>query len=205
MPVALKGSTSGQVTLDVPAAAGTNTLTLPAKTGNLITSADSGTVTQTMLATGVASVGPAFSAYANASQTPISSDTWTKIALQAEDFDTANCFDSSTNYRFTPNVAGYYQINGVLYLKGSGTSTTQGCLAVYKNGSTYSRLTDLNPSAALNSNGSVNINGCVIVYLNGSTDYVELYGYYYLGTCTFSQSGNAGVNSRFTGALVRAA
>jgi hypothetical protein len=50
MPVALKGSTSGQVTLDVPAAAGTNTLTLPAKTGNIITSADSGTVTGTMIA-----------------------------------------------------------------------------------------------------------------------------------------------------------
>lgn len=52
MPVALKGSTSGQVTLDVPATAGTNTLTLPAKTGNIITSADSGTVTTTMLASG---------------------------------------------------------------------------------------------------------------------------------------------------------
>jgi hypothetical protein len=50
MPVALKGSTSGQVTLDVPAAAGTNTLTLPAKTGNIITSADSGTVTAAMIA-----------------------------------------------------------------------------------------------------------------------------------------------------------
>lgn len=38
MPVALKGSTSGQVTLDVPAAAGTNTLTLPAATGNILAS-----------------------------------------------------------------------------------------------------------------------------------------------------------------------
>lgn len=54
MPVKLKGATSGDVTLDVPAVAGTNTLTLPAKTGNLITSADTGTVTQTMLAAGLA-------------------------------------------------------------------------------------------------------------------------------------------------------
>lgn len=49
MPVKLKGATSGDITLDVPAAAGTNTLTLPAKTGNIITSADTGTVTPTML------------------------------------------------------------------------------------------------------------------------------------------------------------
>lgn len=52
MPLKLKGSSSGDVTLDVPAAAGTNTLTLPARTGNIITSADTGTVTEAMLASG---------------------------------------------------------------------------------------------------------------------------------------------------------
>ena len=48
--IQLNGATSGSVTLTPPAVAGTNTLTLPAKTGNIITSADSGTVTGTMLA-----------------------------------------------------------------------------------------------------------------------------------------------------------
>jgi hypothetical protein len=52
----LKGATSGQITLTPTAIAGTNTLTLPAKTGNIITSADSGTVTGTMLAS--ATVAP---------------------------------------------------------------------------------------------------------------------------------------------------
>jgi len=33
MPIILKGATSGQVTLDTPAIAGTNTITLPASTG----------------------------------------------------------------------------------------------------------------------------------------------------------------------------
>ena len=37
MALVIKGSSSGQVTVDVPAAAGTNTLTLPANTGNIIT------------------------------------------------------------------------------------------------------------------------------------------------------------------------
>lgn len=46
----LKGATSGQITLTPTAIAGTNTLTVPAKTGNLITSADTGTVTNGMLA-----------------------------------------------------------------------------------------------------------------------------------------------------------
>ena len=39
MALVIKGSSSGQVTVDVPAAAGTNTLTIPAETGTAITSA----------------------------------------------------------------------------------------------------------------------------------------------------------------------
>jgi hypothetical protein len=46
----LKGGTSGQITVTPTAVAGTNTLTLPAKTGSIITSADSGTVTAAMIA-----------------------------------------------------------------------------------------------------------------------------------------------------------
>ena len=33
----IKGSSSGQVTIDVPAAAGTNTVTIPAETGSVLT------------------------------------------------------------------------------------------------------------------------------------------------------------------------
>ena len=46
MALVIKGSSSGQVTVDVPAAAGTNTLTLPAGTGNIITSTTAGTIIQ---------------------------------------------------------------------------------------------------------------------------------------------------------------
>lgn len=49
MPLKLSGSTSGTVTLDTPAVAGSNTLILPAVTGNVITNQDSGTVTPTMM------------------------------------------------------------------------------------------------------------------------------------------------------------
>lgn len=53
----LKGATSGQITVTPTAIAGTNTLTLPARTGNIITSADSGTVTSGMLASGAITRG----------------------------------------------------------------------------------------------------------------------------------------------------
>jgi hypothetical protein len=46
----LAGSTSGTVTLAVPAAAGTTTITLPATTGTVVTTGDTGTVTSTMIA-----------------------------------------------------------------------------------------------------------------------------------------------------------
>ena len=36
MALVIKGSSSGQVTIDVPAAAGTNTITLPASTGTTV-------------------------------------------------------------------------------------------------------------------------------------------------------------------------
>ena len=54
--IILKGSTSGDVTITVPAEAGTNTLTLPAGTGNIITSTTAGTIIQVvnLRATGVA-------------------------------------------------------------------------------------------------------------------------------------------------------
>src|SRR5690606_32751516 len=37
--------------------------------------------------------------------------TWTKLVLDTESFDLESTFDAATLYRFTPNVAGYYQIN----------------------------------------------------------------------------------------------
>ena len=53
----INGSTSGTVTLTVPAVAGTPTITIPATTGTLITSGDSSTVTSTMLANTAVTAG----------------------------------------------------------------------------------------------------------------------------------------------------
>jgi len=65
---------------------------------------------------------PAFLVYPSASSTNLTSSTWTKIVFNTEVFDTNNNFDSTTNYRFTPTVAGYYQINLQVYCSSSGNN-----------------------------------------------------------------------------------
>jgi hypothetical protein len=198
----LKGATSGQITLTPTAVAGTNTLTVPAKTGNIITSADSGTVTQAMLASNVAGNGPAFMAYANASQT-VTLSTWTKVAINTEETngDPNSCFDT-TNNRFTPNVAGYYQINGNIRLT-AATTITQLFVAIYKNGTEYTRGAQM--AASFTAGSGIQMPVSQIVYLNGSTDYVELWGQVQgSGTAQF-QYAAASATSWFSGALVRAA
>ena len=52
--VLLNGSTSGTITLAVAAVAGTNTVTFPATTGNVVTTGDTSTVTNTMLSGSIA-------------------------------------------------------------------------------------------------------------------------------------------------------
>jgi hypothetical protein len=51
MGLVIKGSSSGQVTVNVPAAAGTNTLVLPAESGNILTNDTSGTILQVVSTT----------------------------------------------------------------------------------------------------------------------------------------------------------
>jgi hypothetical protein len=190
----LKGATSGQITLTPTGVAGTNTLTLPARTGNIITSADSGTVTQTMLSTNVVGNGPAFSAANNTNQS-ITTGVATKVTLSVEEFDTNNNFSSS---RFTPTVAGYYNITGYTYA--SATSQTYGYVMIYRNGSIYQGGIFFTPFGASISTSVAS----VVMYLNGSSDFVELY-VQSDGTSPSVVGTSAGFEARLSGALVRAA
>jgi len=110
---------------------------------------------------------PAFSATKSSSQS-ISSSTWTKIQYNAEIYDTANCYDNSTNYRFTPNVAGYYIfIVSINYSSASAPSVSG--VGIYKNGSQY-RYSPVNYFSG--ATGST-MQGTYGAYMNGTTDYVE--------------------------------
>jgi hypothetical protein len=196
--VKLKSTGGGSVTLTTPSTATDYTATFPANTGNVVTTGSSAVVTQAMLGTNVAGNGPAFSAYLSADQT-ITSSTFTKVQLNAELFDTNSNFDTATNYRFTPTVAGYYQINFIMSAFDS-TSPTR-CLSVlYKNGSAYTYGSDYSATAGIGT--SV---GSAVVYMNGSTDYLELYAFITATTAVISTVGSSSVYTNMSGALVRAA
>ena len=147
MSLVLVGSTSGSVTLKEPAVAGTTVLTLPAASGTVMVSGNM----------------PAFSAYKSANQS-ITSAVATKVTFDTEEFDTNNNFASST---FTPTVAGYYQVNAMIYCV--VTAGTLFITSLYKNGSQY-KNSDNRATSASNTNTLA-----VVVYMNGSTDYLEIY------------------------------
>jgi hypothetical protein len=152
-----------------------------------------GSVTQAKLATNVAGNGPAFSAYMSAA-TPVANATWTKLRFNTELFDTNSNFDT-TNYRFLPTVAGYYQINAI-WRNGSNFSANYVITRLYKNGNPDvqgSWLTTTTLSAP-----TVN----AVIYFNGTTDYVEAYAYQNSGS---SNDTDYDYLYLFNGALVRAA
>jgi hypothetical protein len=173
----LSGDTSGAITLSAPAVAGTNTITLPAATGTAMVSGNM----------------PAFSAYQSSAQS-ITSSTFTKVQFQTEEFDTANAFDSTTNYRFTPQVAGYYQINSTISLNNASGNLL---INLYKNGSEFKRGSATSQVTGIGTYTSTSW----LVFLNGSTDYLEIYAYQTSGS-TISLS-NGSFQTYFTGCLVR--
>lgn len=170
------GNTSGTgtFTITTPNSDTSRTLTLPDETGTVLTTATAGVPVN----------APAFSA--SPSTQAYTTNTWTKVMLTSEEFDTNNCFDNITNYRFTPTVAGYYQFNA--YIETSGATYVQ--IAIYKNGALYK--TTQQASSAFGTTCST------IISMNGSTDYVELYGF-------MTTSSNITTLSNFSGAMVRSA
>jgi hypothetical protein len=181
--VVISGDTSGSITLSAPAVAGTNTINLPAATGTVMVSGNM----------------PAFSAYLSANQT-VTTNTFTKMACDTEEFDTNSNYDTS-NYRFTPTVAGYYQVSGSVCV--SATVSDGAAIAIYKNGSTFKWGNYLTRSAVAADMDAV---VSALVYLNGSTDYIELYGYVNgTGTCSFSVVVSGQARDYFQAVLVRSA
>jgi hypothetical protein len=119
------------------------------------------------------SAQPIFSATNTGSQTLASGPT-VKIQFNVKLVDTNNNYDATTNYRFTPTVAGYYQINAAIR---DNTGGTAGQIAVwiYKNGSAYASSVNPNSGQGLTSQVTQ------VVYCNGTTDYIEIYGLQTLG------------------------
>jgi hypothetical protein len=64
---------------------------------------------------------PAFEAYLSSNQT-IGDATTAKLQIDTEIFDSNGAYDNSTNYRFTPAVAGKYYVYGASYVSNSSAS-----------------------------------------------------------------------------------
>ena len=151
-----------------------------------------GSVTQAKLSTNVAGNGPAFSAYKSGNQN-LSSSNWTKVTYETEEYDTNNNFASS---RFTPTVAGYYQINAGVYTSGSSNANTNR-IAIYKNGALYKHGCWFVLSTSVYGQGVATVS--ILVNFNGSTDYVEVYSYTeYTSPIAYANEG-----TYFQGVLVR--
>ena len=115
---------------------------------------------------------PAFEAYLS-SNFGIVSGAVTKAPLNLVTLDTNSCYDNTTNYRFTPTVAGKYYVYGLTSVYAGSSSRIEIHWAlIYKNGVQF--LAGQNDYRDNNSRISTsNVSG--IIDMNGTTDYIELY------------------------------
>jgi len=116
---------------------------------------------------------PAFHASKGDAQT-FANSVNTKIEFNTEIFDTNNCYDPTTNYRFTPNVAGKYFV-GVCLRWDSGDDWDIASTMIFKNGAFVFEIAGSN----------IRYNNWFmggIVSMNGTTDYLEAYANQQSGT-----------------------
>ena len=104
------------------------------KVGTITTSSGSGNIS---IGSGVTiNVNrPAFSAYAGSDQSSITDNTWTKVNMNTEFYDTDSAYDTST-YRFTIPTGGdgKYIFGTSLHVDATDTIDSSR-IAFYKNGS----------------------------------------------------------------------
>jgi hypothetical protein len=115
---------------------------------------------------------PAFEASLSANQN-VSDATATKANCNTENFDTDNCYDNATNYRFTPTTAGKYFVYGQIATNNNTVYLQHTQSIIKKNGTTvkFSRIYD---SSGFNLSNFIPV--VAIVNMNGTTDYLELFG-----------------------------
>ena len=156
--IKIKGSSAntGDFTIQPPDSATDRTITLPDVANGTILSTES-TVPPKV---------PMFMVELSDSNVQqVTLNTWTVVVFDTEEIDTHGWYNTS-NGRFTPQTAGYYQMN--VQVQPHNAYATQG-LAIYKNG-----VPEKMGSWNLNQDmGSAHLNA--VVYANGTTDYFEAY------------------------------
>jgi hypothetical protein len=175
MALVIKGSSSGQITLDVPATAGTNQLTLPATTGEITVGKNT----------------PYFHVSMSASQT-VTNNTWVKADYDTVEFQSGVTFDTTNKKFVVPSgEGGLYQMNVIHAFSGSANTTVRQCyLRHYLNGAGV----DFRPIANFDANyvrqTTLNINKIVSL---SAGDEIEIYGFINVssGTPSFQGTGSS--------------
>ena len=176
-------SGTGSMTVLAPNTNSNQTITLPDATGTVMVSGNM----------------PAFSAYLSADQT-VTTSVFTKVAFNTKVFDTASAYDNATNYRFTPLVSGYYQVNSTVTTSGS-TSQSVFINSIYKNGSIY--RSGVQTGLTFTATGTNGFSASDLIFMNGTTDYLEVYCRID-GTGTMKFLGSSSLSS-FSASMVRSA
>lgn len=126
-------------------------------------------------------------AYRTTSDQTIATNTFTKVQVNAENWDNQNELDSTTHYRFTAKKPGDYQINaGVQY--SSPIDSKRYIIFIYKNGGNYKNTHEHASSA-----GALALNTSDIAYL-ATNDYIEIYTYHTSGGDKVLTQGTAYTN-----------
>ncbi len=85
---------------------------------------------------------PGFHAFLSANQEGLSDASTVKVNCNTERYDATGVYDNSSNYRFTPGVAGNYFIYGAVLLTADSTSNMREAeVYIYKNGSSIGKTT----------------------------------------------------------------
>lgn len=123
--------------------------------------------------TNPAAVAYKFNVYLAADQS-IGIGATTKITFNTEEFDTGSNFDSTTNYRFTVPVSGFYHFD-LCGRVGNGVGATgTSLLLLYKNGAEI-RRGDATKGTGDNLSDSKSTINCTLQLVAG--DYLEAYWY----------------------------
>jgi hypothetical protein len=163
----------------------------PADTDELLIS-DAGTLKRVDYSYLKTANTPSFYSQMSANQSYSSSGAIVKVQFDTELWDTDGDYDHSTNYRFTPSVAGKYFVHGIVY---SATfvnaSMAGGAVYIKKNGSNYQGSTG-NSSHNTPDFQAVGIPFGIAVDMNGSSDYIECYVQltFSSGTCNIQHDNN---------------
>ena len=177
----LKRTGTGTITLGQSG----DTIAMPSVTlTTALPVAQGGTGGTSFSAAGLANT-PAFMANLGSGQS-IANDTTTKVNMDTEIYDTDSKYDTS-NYRFTPGVAGKYLVFAQIMYTAYGADGTAAGLLVKKNGSTVQESYE---RSAYGSNFDFYIHIATSVILDDD-DYIEI----------FTRQGSGGAKTAYQGSL----